>query len=162
MKDSSTALESIQGHRHQASFYPTGHADIHLADIVFFNIRDTVQEHRPQTFKNLYLGVLYHDSLFGWQMVADLFVQMVSHGNMGNQSQKNKHLPPCAIATYQPIKPMTDEKYHLQNMATITCILFASTPTTSNCGEVNSLVLDTLLSTRESSAAYVNLLVFLA
>ncbi|KAJ9049378.1 hypothetical protein DSO57_1025200 [Entomophthora muscae] len=32
------------------------------------------------------------------------------HANMGNQSQKDKRLPPHATAIYQPIQPMTDEE----------------------------------------------------
>ncbi|KAJ9085273.1 hypothetical protein DSO57_1015662 [Entomophthora muscae] len=44
-------------------------------------------------------------------MVADLFAQIVFHVNMGNQSHKDKSLPPWATATYQPIQPMTDEEY---------------------------------------------------
>ncbi|KAJ9087163.1 hypothetical protein DSO57_1035971 [Entomophthora muscae] len=110
MEGSSTALEAIQECRHQASVYPAGHANIHLADVVFFNIRDTHQECCPQAFNNLYLGVLDHNFLFGHQMVADLFAQMVFHVNMGNQSRKDKRLPPCATATYQSIQPMTDEE----------------------------------------------------
>ncbi|KAJ9066231.1 hypothetical protein DSO57_1011560 [Entomophthora muscae] len=74
IKGSSTALKAIQGRGHQASVYPTGHADVHLADVVFFNIGDTLREHHPQAFNNLYLGVLDHNFLFGHQMVADLFV----------------------------------------------------------------------------------------
>ncbi|KAJ9067664.1 hypothetical protein DSO57_1036836 [Entomophthora muscae] len=34
---SSTALEAIQKHRHQASVYPAGHSDIHLGDVVVVN-----------------------------------------------------------------------------------------------------------------------------
>ncbi|KAJ9050304.1 hypothetical protein DSO57_1015695 [Entomophthora muscae] len=71
MKGSSTALEVIQQHRHLASVYPASHADIHLGDVVFFNMGETLQERHPQAFNNLYLGVLDHNSLFGHQMVAD-------------------------------------------------------------------------------------------
>ncbi|KAJ9076201.1 hypothetical protein DSO57_1028511 [Entomophthora muscae] len=112
MEGSSTALEAIQGRGHQASVYPAGHADVYLADVIFFNIGDTLQERRPQAFNDLYLGVLDHNFLFSRQMVADLFAQMVFHVNMGNQSRKDKHLPPRATATYQPIQPMTDEEYN--------------------------------------------------
>ncbi|KAJ9065471.1 hypothetical protein DSO57_1019379 [Entomophthora muscae] len=80
MEGSSTALKAIQQHRHQALVYPASHADIHLGDVIFFNIRDTVQERHPQAFNDLYLGVLDNNSLFGHQMVADLFAQMVFHG----------------------------------------------------------------------------------
>ncbi|KAJ9068160.1 hypothetical protein DSO57_1031424 [Entomophthora muscae] len=38
IEGSSTALKAIQGRRHQASVYPASHADIHLEDVVFFNI----------------------------------------------------------------------------------------------------------------------------
>ncbi|KAJ9068154.1 hypothetical protein DSO57_1031549 [Entomophthora muscae] len=99
MEGSSTALEAIQGRGHQASVYPAGHANDHLADVVFFNIRDTLRESCPQVFNNLYLGVLDHNFLFGHQMVADLFAQMVFYVNMGNQSRKDKRLLPCATAT---------------------------------------------------------------
>ncbi|KAJ9057839.1 hypothetical protein DSO57_1018880 [Entomophthora muscae] len=85
------------------SVYPASHADIYLADVVFFNIGSTLQERRPQAFNNLYLGVLDHNSLFGCQMVADLFAQIVFHMNMGNQSRKDKRLPPQATTTYQPM-----------------------------------------------------------
>ncbi|KAJ9054515.1 hypothetical protein DSO57_1013593 [Entomophthora muscae] len=61
---SSTTLKAIQGRRYQASVYPTGHAAIHLADVVFFKIGDTVWKHRSQTFNDFYLGVLEHDYLF--------------------------------------------------------------------------------------------------
>ncbi|KAJ9082089.1 hypothetical protein DSO57_1007684 [Entomophthora muscae] len=94
MEGSSTALEAIQEHRHQASVYPSGHTNIQLADVVFFKIGDTLWERRPQAFSNLYLGVLDHNSLFGHQIVADLFAQMVFHINMDNQSCKDKRLPP--------------------------------------------------------------------
>ncbi|KAJ9085953.1 hypothetical protein DSO57_1009004 [Entomophthora muscae] len=117
MEGSSTALEAIQGRRHQASVYPTGHADVHLADVVFFKIGDTLWERHPQAFTDLYLGVLDHNFLFGHQMVADLFVQMGFHVNMGNQSHKDKRLPPRATATYQPIQPMTDEEYNERYIA---------------------------------------------
>ncbi|KAJ9056122.1 hypothetical protein DSO57_1036337 [Entomophthora muscae] len=70
MKGSSTALEAIQERGHQASVYPAGHTEIHLADVVFFNIRDTQWERLSQAFNNLYLGVLDHNFLFGRQMVA--------------------------------------------------------------------------------------------
>ncbi|KAJ9058301.1 hypothetical protein DSO57_1013786 [Entomophthora muscae] len=86
MEGSSTALEVIQGCGHQASVYPAGHADVHLADVIFFNMGSTLRERRPQAFNKLYLGVLDHIFLFGCQMVADLFVKMVFHVNMGNQS----------------------------------------------------------------------------
>ncbi|KAJ9057399.1 hypothetical protein DSO57_1023057 [Entomophthora muscae] len=88
MEGSSTALEAIQQRQHQDSVYPAGHADIHLGYVVFFNIRDTLQECLPKAFNDLYLGVLDHNSLFGHQMVADLFAQIVFNVNMGNQSQK--------------------------------------------------------------------------
>ncbi|KAJ9049358.1 hypothetical protein DSO57_1025377 [Entomophthora muscae] len=65
IEGSPNALKSIQGHGKQASVYPASHADIQLTDVVFFNIRDTVQEHHPRAFNNLYLEVLDHDSLFG-------------------------------------------------------------------------------------------------
>ncbi|KAJ9085630.1 hypothetical protein DSO57_1012003 [Entomophthora muscae] len=120
MEGSSTALEAIQGRRHQASVYPAGHADIYLADVVFFNMGSTLWECRPQAFNDLYLGVLDHNFLFGCQIVADLFVQMVAHVNTGNQSQKDKRLPPCVTSTYQPIQPMTDKEYEEHYMAAIT------------------------------------------
>ncbi|KAJ9062405.1 hypothetical protein DSO57_1011082 [Entomophthora muscae] len=60
MEGSSTALEAIQGRGHQASVYPTSHADIHLIDVVLFNIWDTVWERHPQVLNDLYLGVLDH------------------------------------------------------------------------------------------------------
>ncbi|KAJ9050935.1 hypothetical protein DSO57_1009542 [Entomophthora muscae] len=94
MEGSSTALKAIQGRGHQASVYPAGHADIHLANVVFFNIRDTVRQCCLQAFNDLYLGVLDHKSLLGCQMVADLFAQMVFHVNMYNQSCKDRRLPP--------------------------------------------------------------------
>ena len=131
MEGSSTALEAIQQRGHQASVYPAGHADVHLADVVFFNIGDTLRERRPQAFNDLYLGVLDHNSLFGRQMVADLFAQMVFHVNMGNQLRKDKRLPPRATATYQPIQPMTDEEYNKRYMAAITINPPASTPATT-------------------------------
>ena len=84
MEGSSTAREAIQQRGHQASVYLAGHADIHLADVVFFNMGSTLWERRPQAFNNLYLGVLDHNSLFGRQMMADLFAQMVFHVNMSN------------------------------------------------------------------------------
>ncbi|KAJ9083522.1 hypothetical protein DSO57_1033964 [Entomophthora muscae] len=108
IKGSSTVLKAIQGHMHQAPVYPTGHADIHLADVVFFNIVDTVQQRLPQAFKDLYIGILNHDSLFGQKMMADLFAQIVFHVIMDNQLQKDKRLPPCVKAFYQPIQSMTD------------------------------------------------------
>ncbi|KAJ9052458.1 hypothetical protein DSO57_1033926 [Entomophthora muscae] len=111
MEGSSTALKAIQGCGHQASVYPASHAYIHLGDVVFFNIGFTVQEHHPQAFNGIYLGVLNHNSLFGHQIVADLFAQMVFHVNMSNQSRKDKRLLPRATATYQSIKPMTDKEY---------------------------------------------------
>ncbi|KAJ9090197.1 hypothetical protein DSO57_1004775 [Entomophthora muscae] len=113
MEVSSTALEVIQGRRNQASVYPTSHADIHLADVVFFNIGDTVQQRCLQAFNDLYIGVFDHESLFGCQMVTDLFVQMVFHMNMDNQSCKDKHIPPCATAIYQPTTAMANEEYHV-------------------------------------------------
>ncbi|KAJ9067341.1 hypothetical protein DSO57_1000253 [Entomophthora muscae] len=119
MEDSSTTLEAIQGRRHQASVYPASHADIHLADVIFFNMGSTLQERCPQAFNNLYLGVLDHNFIFGRQMVADLFVQMVFYVNMGNQSRKDKRLPPRATATYQPIQPMTNEEYNKCYMAAV-------------------------------------------
>ncbi|KAJ9049300.1 hypothetical protein DSO57_1025991 [Entomophthora muscae] len=45
---------------------------------------------------------------------------MVIHVNMGNQSHKNKRLPPHATATYQLIQPMTDEEYNEWYIAAIT------------------------------------------
>ncbi|KAJ9089125.1 hypothetical protein DSO57_1016047 [Entomophthora muscae] len=104
MEESSTALKAIQECGHQASVYPDGHANIHLADVVFFNIGITLQECRPQAFINLYLGVLDHYFLFGHQMTADLFAQMVFHMNMGNQSCKDNCLPPrvsCSEARHR-------------------------------------------------------------
>ncbi|KAJ9079248.1 hypothetical protein DSO57_1037377 [Entomophthora muscae] len=98
MEGSSTALEAIQGRGHQASVYPASHADVHLADVVFFNMGSTLQERRPQAFNNLYLGVLDHNSLFSYQMVADLFAQIVFHVNMGNQSRKDKRL--CGVPVH--------------------------------------------------------------
>ncbi|KAJ9049905.1 hypothetical protein DSO57_1019665 [Entomophthora muscae] len=145
MEGSSIALEAIQGRRHQASAYSASHTDIHLADAVFFNIGDTVQEHRPQAFNNLYLGVLDHGSLFDCQMVANLFAQIVFHVNMDNQSQKDKCLPPCATATYQPIQPMTYKEYNECYMAAITCNPPTPTPTTGNCVKFDSLVIDSLV-----------------
>ncbi|KAJ9066270.1 hypothetical protein DSO57_1011143 [Entomophthora muscae] len=97
------------------------HANIHLADVAFFSIGDTVRECHPQAFNDLYLRVLDHNSLFGHQMMGDLFAQIVFHVNMGNQSRKDKRLPPCATATYQPIKKMTDKEYNKRYMAAITC-----------------------------------------
>ncbi|KAJ9055168.1 hypothetical protein DSO57_1007080 [Entomophthora muscae] len=82
MEGSSTALKAIQGLGHQSSVYPDGHNDIHLADVVLFNIRDTFQERRPQAFNDLYLSVLNHKSLFSYQMMAYLFAQMIFHVNM--------------------------------------------------------------------------------
>ncbi|KAJ9083933.1 hypothetical protein DSO57_1029493 [Entomophthora muscae] len=41
MEGSSNALEAIQRRRHQASVYSAGHANVHLPDVVFFNIGDT-------------------------------------------------------------------------------------------------------------------------
>ncbi|KAJ9056270.1 hypothetical protein DSO57_1034996 [Entomophthora muscae] len=99
MEGSSTTLKAIEQRGHQASVYPAGHADIHMADVVFFNIGDKLWENLPQAFNNLYLGVLDHNSLFGHQMVADLFAQMVFHMNMGNQSRKDKLLSSYATAT---------------------------------------------------------------
>ncbi|KAJ9074971.1 hypothetical protein DSO57_1000914 [Entomophthora muscae] len=84
MEGSSTALKAIQGRGQQASVYPASHTDIHLAGYVFFNVGDTVWESHSRAFNNLYLGVLDHNSLFGYQMVADLFAQIVFHVNMGN------------------------------------------------------------------------------
>ncbi|KAJ9061541.1 hypothetical protein DSO57_1019588 [Entomophthora muscae] len=72
---------------------------------------------RPMTLPMpgfLKLGVLDQNSLFSHQMMADLFAQMVFHVNMGNQSHKDKRLPPRATDTYQPIKAMTDEEYGKQ------------------------------------------------
>ncbi|KAJ9060261.1 hypothetical protein DSO57_1032740 [Entomophthora muscae] len=151
MKGSSTALEAIQQCGHQVSVYPAGHANVHLEDFVFFNIGDTLWECHPQAFNNLYLGVLDHNFLFGHQIVADLFAQMVFHVNMGNQSHKDKRLPPRATATYQPIQPMTDEEYNERYMAVITCNPPASTPATNgnsahvDTKNVNSGHVDTLL-----------------
>ncbi|KAJ9074423.1 hypothetical protein DSO57_1006682 [Entomophthora muscae] len=105
MEGSSTALEVIQGCGHQASFYPAGHINIHLGDAVFFNMEDTLQEHRPQVFNDLYLGVLNHKSLFGCQMMADLFAQMVLNVNMGNQLQNNKCHPCATAVTVSSIMP---------------------------------------------------------
>ncbi|KAJ9080832.1 hypothetical protein DSO57_1020815 [Entomophthora muscae] len=130
MEGSSTALKAIQKRRHQTSVYPAGHADIHLGDVVLFNIGDTVREHRPQAFNDLYLGVFNHESLFDQQMVADLFTQIVFHVKMGNQSCKDKHLPPCATVTYQPIKAMTNEEYNKWHMMAITVNPPTSTPAT--------------------------------
>ncbi|KAJ9076021.1 hypothetical protein DSO57_1030159 [Entomophthora muscae] len=110
--------------------YHASHSDIHLGDGIF-NIGDTVQERHPQAFNNLYLGVLDHNSLFSHQMVADLFAQMVFHVNMGNQSRKDKRLPPCATATYQPIKPMTDKEYDKRYIAAITKNPPTPTPATA-------------------------------
>ncbi|KAJ9083472.1 hypothetical protein DSO57_1034415 [Entomophthora muscae] len=130
IEDSFTAIKIIKVHMHQSSVYPAVYADIHLADVVFFNIEDTFWQLRLQKFNDLYLGGLDHDSLFGQQMVADLFAQKVFHVYMGNQSQKNKHLSPHAIAVYQPIKPMSYEKYNKCYMAVITINLIGSTPAT--------------------------------
>ncbi|KAJ9051820.1 hypothetical protein DSO57_1001067 [Entomophthora muscae] len=79
-------LDAIHQREHQASMYPAGHANIHLANVVFFNIGDTLWERLPQAFNVLYLWVLDHNSLFGHQLVVDLFAQMVFHVNMTNQS----------------------------------------------------------------------------
>ncbi|KAJ9066814.1 hypothetical protein DSO57_1005777 [Entomophthora muscae] len=131
IEGSSTALKAIQGRRHQASVYPAGHTDVHLADVVFFNMGSTLQERHLQAFNDLYLGVLDHNFFFGCQMMADLFVQMVFHVNIGNQSRKNKHLPPWATATYQPIQPMTNEEYNKCYMVAIMKNTPASTPATN-------------------------------
>ncbi|KAJ9055594.1 hypothetical protein DSO57_1002070 [Entomophthora muscae] len=61
-------------------------------------------------------------------MVANLFAQMIFHVSMGNQSSKDKRLSPCATATYQPIKAMTDKEYDKWYMAAITHNHPASTP----------------------------------
>ncbi|KAJ9055966.1 hypothetical protein DSO57_1037904 [Entomophthora muscae] len=136
MVGSSIVLEAIQERGHQASMYPTGHTDIHLADVVFFNIGDKVWERRPQAFNDIYLEVLNYKSLFGCQIMADLFAQIVFHVNMGNQSRKDKHLPPCTTAAYQPIQPTTDKEYNEQYMVAIMFNPPASTPATNtvvNC-----------------------------
>ncbi|KAJ9052851.1 hypothetical protein DSO57_1030002 [Entomophthora muscae] len=99
-----------------------------MGDVVFFDNGDTLRERYPQAFNNLYLGVLNHKSLFGQQIVADLFSQIVFHMNMGNQSSKDKRLPLCATATYQPIKALTNEEYSEQYMVAITVNSPASTP----------------------------------
>lgn len=64
MKGSSTAIKTIQGRGHQALIFLASHADIYMADVVLFNIVYTVQEHHPQAFNDLYLGVHNNDSLF--------------------------------------------------------------------------------------------------
>ncbi|KAJ9083950.1 hypothetical protein DSO57_1029221 [Entomophthora muscae] len=128
MEGSSTTIKTIQGRGHQASVYPANHADIHLADDVFFNIRDTVQERCPHTFNDLYLGVLDYDPLFGQQMMADLFFQMIFNVNKDSQLCKDKCISPQATAFYQPIKPMTYKEYNKLYMATITVNPFSSPP----------------------------------
>ncbi|KAJ9048462.1 hypothetical protein DSO57_1034878 [Entomophthora muscae] len=65
MEGSFTALEVIQQCGHQASVYPASHADVYLADVIFFNIGSTLQEHYPQAFNNLYLGVFDHRKCWG-------------------------------------------------------------------------------------------------
>ncbi|KAJ9059944.1 hypothetical protein DSO57_1036278 [Entomophthora muscae] len=112
MEGGSIALKAIQERGHLASVCPAGHADIHLGNFVFLGTSETVQERQPQAFNDLYIGVLDHESLFGCQMIADLFAQIVFHVNMGNQLQKDKRLPPFATATYQPITTMINEEYH--------------------------------------------------
>ncbi|KAJ9076930.1 hypothetical protein DSO57_1021653 [Entomophthora muscae] len=151
MKGSSTTLKAIQQCGHQALVYPTGHADIYLDDVVFFKIRSTLQECRPQAFNNLYLGVLDHNSLFGLKIVADLFAQIVFYVNMGNQSHKDKHLPPCATATYQPIQPMMDEEYNKRYMVAITHNSPTPTSVTTPVRIDNSSPLDSWSQGRDSN-----------
>ncbi|KAJ9053375.1 hypothetical protein DSO57_1024764 [Entomophthora muscae] len=52
----------------------------------------------------------YLGSFLPQEWIPDTLVaQIVFHVNMGNQTQKDKQLPPHATATYQPIQPMTDK-----------------------------------------------------
>ncbi|KAJ9078919.1 hypothetical protein DSO57_1001670 [Entomophthora muscae] len=84
-------------------------------------------------------------------MVADLFAQIIFHVNMGNQSHKDKHLPPCATATYQPIQPMMDEEYNKHYMAAITRNPPTPTPSTTPVRIDNSSPLETRSQGRDSN-----------
>ncbi|KAJ9049615.1 hypothetical protein DSO57_1022504 [Entomophthora muscae] len=80
----------------------TGHANLHLGDVLFFNFRDTIQECNPKAFNQVVIESYNHNVLSSHQKVTDMFTKMAVT-DPGLTSQTYRYLALDSCYRYLPV-----------------------------------------------------------
>ncbi|KAJ9060956.1 hypothetical protein DSO57_1025502 [Entomophthora muscae] len=103
MECAEVASKKVQADSHNFSILPAGHADLHLGDVLFFNIGDTICGRNPTTFSQVVGAANGHTVLFSCHKVAEMFTNMALNALSSSQLLKDLQLPPCDFPAYKLI-----------------------------------------------------------
>ncbi|KAJ9086093.1 hypothetical protein DSO57_1007755 [Entomophthora muscae] len=119
MECAEVASKKIQAESHNISIFPVCHADLHLGDVLFFNIGGTIRERNSTTFSQVLSSANNPSVLFPHQKIAEMFTKMAFNALVKSQSPKDPQLPPCDSPVYKPITVLprseNDVLYNCQN-----------------------------------------------
>ncbi|KAJ9058696.1 hypothetical protein DSO57_1009775 [Entomophthora muscae] len=99
MECTEVVSKKVQADGHNISVFPAGHAVLHLGDVLFFNIGDTICGRNPTIFSQVVGTANNNTGLFPRQKVAEMFTKMAFNALSSSQSSKDPQLPHCDIVT---------------------------------------------------------------
>ncbi|KAJ9057080.1 hypothetical protein DSO57_1025911 [Entomophthora muscae] len=111
MECTEVASKKIQAEGHNISIFPAGQADLHLGDVLFFNIGDIICGCNPTTFSQVVSAANNPSVLFPCQKIADMFTKMAFNALSNNQSPKDPQLPTCDSLLHKPITVLPKLQY---------------------------------------------------
>ncbi|KAJ9061803.1 hypothetical protein DSO57_1017045 [Entomophthora muscae] len=103
------ASKKVQADSHNVSIFPAGHTDLHLGDVLFFNIGDTICGCNLTTFRQVVGAANNNTDLFSCQKFTKLFIKMALNSLSSSQSSKDPQIPPCDSPAYKTITVLVRE-----------------------------------------------------
>ncbi|KAJ9050973.1 hypothetical protein DSO57_1009060 [Entomophthora muscae] len=111
MECTEVASKKIQADGHNVSFFPARHDDLHLGNVLFFNIGDTICGRNPTTSSQVVSAANNPIVPFSCQKITDMFTKMALNALGNSQSPKDPQLPPCDSPAYKPISVLLNSEY---------------------------------------------------
>ncbi|KAJ9056856.1 hypothetical protein DSO57_1028574 [Entomophthora muscae] len=105
------ASENIKAGGHGIAIFSARHADLHLGDVLSFNIEGTICERNPTTFRQVVSAANGPTVLFSHQKITDMFTKMALNALSNSQSPKDPQLPPCDFLVYKPTTLLPESGY---------------------------------------------------
>ncbi|KAJ9060428.1 hypothetical protein DSO57_1030986 [Entomophthora muscae] len=109
------AFKKIKADGHDVSIFPARYANLHLGDVLFFNIGDTICGSNLMTFSQVVSVANNNTLLFPCHKVANMFTNMHFCAFGIRQSQRDSQLPPCDSPVYKPITVLSESEYDIMH-----------------------------------------------
>ncbi|KAJ9073660.1 hypothetical protein DSO57_1013902 [Entomophthora muscae] len=114
-------VKDIRDAGHQVEIYPANHADLHLGDVLFYNIGSLLRKHNPTSFKQVKSLITNQEALFPATAVKALHSVIVSYANDSKKLNKDSRLPPRHSPLFIPAPVVTEQQYEQLKAAANKC-----------------------------------------